>query len=73
LRGLCHHREVLVAKDQPAGAPDLGPLGMTATGFPPLPAEMTARCATGYQWRALSYSPERSQQAEAAPAAKHVN
>lgn len=27
---------------------------MTATGFPPLPAEMTARCATGYQWRALS-------------------
>jgi CubicO group peptidase (beta-lactamase class C family) len=32
----------------------LDPLGMTATGFPPLPAEMTARCATGYQWRALS-------------------
>jgi CubicO group peptidase (beta-lactamase class C family) len=27
---------------------------MTATGFPPLPAQMTARCATGYQWRALS-------------------
>jgi CubicO group peptidase (beta-lactamase class C family) len=32
----------------------LDPLGMTATGFLPLPAEMTARCATGYQWRALS-------------------
>jgi CubicO group peptidase (beta-lactamase class C family) len=32
----------------------LDPLGMTATGFRPLPAEMTARCATGYQWRALS-------------------
>jgi CubicO group peptidase (beta-lactamase class C family) len=25
----------------------LDPLGMTATGFLPLPAEMTARCATG--------------------------
>ena len=32
----------------------LDPLGMTATGFLPLPAETTARCATGYQWRALS-------------------
>jgi CubicO group peptidase (beta-lactamase class C family) len=32
----------------------LDPLGMTATGFLPLPAELTARCATGYQWRALS-------------------
>lgn len=32
----------------------LDPLGMTATGFPPVPAEMTARCATGYQWRAFS-------------------
>jgi CubicO group peptidase (beta-lactamase class C family) len=32
----------------------LDPLGMTATGFPPLPAEMTAKCATGYQWRGLS-------------------
>jgi hypothetical protein len=32
----------------------LDPLGMTATGFSPLPAEMTARCATGYQWRGLS-------------------
>jgi CubicO group peptidase (beta-lactamase class C family) len=32
----------------------LDPLGMTATGFGPLPAETAARCATGYQWRALS-------------------
>jgi CubicO group peptidase (beta-lactamase class C family) len=32
----------------------LDPLGMTATGFPPLSAEMTARCATGYQWHGLS-------------------
>lgn len=32
----------------------LDPLGLTATGFLPLPAELTARCATGYQWRALS-------------------
>jgi CubicO group peptidase (beta-lactamase class C family) len=32
----------------------LDPLGMTATAFRPLPAELTARCATGYQWRALS-------------------
>ena len=32
----------------------LDPLGMTATGFPPLPAGLTARCATGYQWHALS-------------------
>jgi CubicO group peptidase (beta-lactamase class C family) len=30
------------------------PLGMTATGFSPLPAEMTSRCTTGYQCRALS-------------------
>lgn len=32
----------------------LGPLGMAATLFPPLPAELSARCATGYNWRALS-------------------
>jgi CubicO group peptidase (beta-lactamase class C family) len=32
----------------------LDPLGLTATDFLPLPAEMTARSATGYQWRALS-------------------
>lgn len=32
----------------------LDPLGMTATGFQPLPAEMSARCATGYEWHALS-------------------
>ena len=32
----------------------LDPLGMTATGFPPLSAELIARCATGYDWRALS-------------------
>ncbi len=32
----------------------LDPLGLTSTGFLPLPAEMIARCATGYQWRALS-------------------
>ena len=32
----------------------LDPLGLTATGFPPLSAEMRARCATGYQWRGLS-------------------
>ena len=32
----------------------LQPLGMAATGFAPLPAAMAARCATGYDWRALS-------------------
>lgn len=32
----------------------LDPLGMTATGFSPATAGMTARRATGYQWRALS-------------------
>jgi CubicO group peptidase (beta-lactamase class C family) len=32
----------------------LDPLGMTATGFPPLSEKLMARCATGYQWRALS-------------------
>lgn len=32
----------------------LEPLGMTATAFPPLPAQLSARCATGYNWRALS-------------------
>lgn len=32
----------------------LDPLGMTVTGFPPLPAELLARRATGYDWRALS-------------------
>ena len=32
----------------------LDPLGMSATGFPPLPAALSARCATGYDWRALS-------------------
>ena len=32
----------------------LQPLGMTATGFAPLSAGMAARCATGYDWRALS-------------------
>ena len=32
----------------------LDPLGLTATDFLPLPAELTARSATGYQWRALS-------------------
>jgi CubicO group peptidase (beta-lactamase class C family) len=32
----------------------LGPLGMTATAFPPLPGELRARCATGYDWRGLS-------------------
>jgi CubicO group peptidase (beta-lactamase class C family) len=32
----------------------LEPLGMSATGFPPLPAGLSARCATGYAWRALS-------------------
>jgi CubicO group peptidase (beta-lactamase class C family) len=30
----------------------LRPLGMNATGFPPLPAP--GRCATGYDWRGLS-------------------
>ncbi|HXL89388.1 MAG TPA: serine hydrolase domain-containing protein [Streptosporangiaceae bacterium] len=39
----------------------LDPLGMTATGFLPLPAETTARCATGYQWRALSIRLEWAQ------------
>lgn len=32
----------------------LDPLGMAATHFAPLPAELAARCATGYAWRALS-------------------
>ena len=32
----------------------LDPLGMAATDFPPLPAGLAARCATGYTWRALS-------------------
>jgi CubicO group peptidase (beta-lactamase class C family) len=32
----------------------LEPLGMTATGFPPLSAGLLARCATGYDWRGLS-------------------
>jgi CubicO group peptidase (beta-lactamase class C family) len=32
----------------------LEPLGMTATGFPPLPASLLARRATGYDWRGLS-------------------
>jgi CubicO group peptidase (beta-lactamase class C family) len=32
----------------------LGPLGMTATGFPPLAGGLAARRATGYGWRALS-------------------
>jgi CubicO group peptidase (beta-lactamase class C family) len=32
----------------------LDPLGLTATDFLPLPAELTARSATGYQWRGLS-------------------
>jgi CubicO group peptidase (beta-lactamase class C family) len=32
----------------------LDPLGMSATGFPPLPADLLARRATGYDWRALS-------------------
>jgi CubicO group peptidase (beta-lactamase class C family) len=32
----------------------LEPLGMTATGFPPLPDELSARRATGYDWRAVS-------------------
>jgi CubicO group peptidase (beta-lactamase class C family) len=32
----------------------LRPLGMTATGFAPLPASLPGRCATGYDWRALS-------------------
>jgi CubicO group peptidase (beta-lactamase class C family) len=32
----------------------LDPLAMPATGFEPLPAGLTARCATGYGWRALS-------------------
>jgi CubicO group peptidase (beta-lactamase class C family) len=32
----------------------LDPLAMTATAFAPLPAEITARCATGYDWHALS-------------------
>lgn len=32
----------------------LDPLGMAATGFPPLPAEMAARCATGHRWHTLS-------------------
>jgi D-alanyl-D-alanine carboxypeptidase len=33
----------------------LDPLGMTATGFPPLlPAASPDRCATGYDWRGLS-------------------
>jgi CubicO group peptidase (beta-lactamase class C family) len=32
----------------------LDPLGMQATGFPPLPAELSVRRATGYDWRALS-------------------
>lgn len=32
----------------------LDPLGMTATGFPPLPAGLSERRATGYAWRALS-------------------
>jgi CubicO group peptidase (beta-lactamase class C family) len=32
----------------------LDPLGMPATGFPPLPPELSARRATGYDWRALS-------------------
>jgi CubicO group peptidase (beta-lactamase class C family) len=32
----------------------LDPLGMPATGFPPLPAELSGRRATGYDWRALS-------------------
>jgi CubicO group peptidase (beta-lactamase class C family) len=32
----------------------LRPLGLTATGFPPLPGDRPARCATGYDWRGLS-------------------
>ena len=32
----------------------LQPLGMAATGFAPLSAGMAARCAPGYDWRALS-------------------
>src|SRR6266566_3802785 len=32
----------------------LQPLGMAATAFAPLSAGMAARCATGYDWRALS-------------------
>ena len=32
----------------------LEPLGMAATAFPPLPGELSARGATGYNWRALS-------------------
>jgi CubicO group peptidase (beta-lactamase class C family) len=32
----------------------LEPLGMAATDFRPLPAELSARGATGYGWRALS-------------------
>ena len=32
----------------------LEPLGMAATAFRPLPEELSARCATGYDWRALS-------------------
>jgi CubicO group peptidase (beta-lactamase class C family) len=32
----------------------LEPLGMTATGFPPLAAPLLARRATGYDWRGLS-------------------
>ncbi len=32
----------------------LDPLGMPATSFEPLPAELPARCATGYGWRALT-------------------
>lgn len=32
----------------------LEPLGMAATAFPPLPARLSARRATGYDWRALS-------------------
>jgi CubicO group peptidase (beta-lactamase class C family) len=32
----------------------LDPLGLSATSFEPLPAELRARCATGYGWRALA-------------------
>jgi len=32
----------------------LDPLGLTATGFPPLPAVSPDRCPTGYDWRGLS-------------------
>lgn len=32
----------------------LEPLGLAATAFPPLPAGLLARRATGYDWRALS-------------------